>query len=586
MPAKKPAARSATAPALITPAARESGLLRFFPFQDESLVNSPRLSVDEWARQTGKTFKGSAEGLLVCSTIRRAMAVTLSASIRQGELVLRKDAEVWRSVVDAMRRRCGQDSALAQKDQLLFTSSADTDSGGLLDVDAIAEQMDAGRLEVKIRWGRAADDYSVHKLFAANPDTARGATADYIFWDEAFLTPEFREVLRAIRSMMARKQRARLKIASSPPIRSSHESWQITYHEDIFPVNPRGNWRRGKAPANRTGMAIHRVDAYDAEAGGVNTYDEDTGRVITIAEAREKSDDPDGFDREALLIYRSSGGSAIPYSALTRAQAEGRGQGEALDLSTITELNGMTDEGLRTALEKLIPEKWAVLSRGDGQLAFGHDQSTSDKEGQSNPSALVAIQAAGMKRIMRLCVRWLSRFPRVNDFLLEHVITQAMRHGLNLKGMGIDASNEVFNALRLQARLRSRLTVRLYKNGEKHPAKPMNWKEHLANQYAQLFTDGIIAVPADGNGRNGDWLLADHSLAEKGPSGIEWKTSRGNHADTFAAAMLAEEILTGGTARLKVETCNAGTMQQAAEELAGEEGFLIGDNAPRGSLLI
>jgi len=266
-------------------------LITFFPYQEESIIAPYRFSADEWARQTGKTFKGSSKCLLTCVTVRRAMCVTMSASLRQGELVIRKDAEVWRSVVTAMRKRYGQDSGPDHDRE--FHTPADDDKGQLLDIDAISDMLSTGRLSCKVQWGRAADDHSLHQIFAANPDTARGATADELFWDEALLTPDFQECLRALRSMANRRPRAQIKLASSPPISSSHESWEIFYNEDIFPVNPRGNWRFGKAGPGEQGLRIHRVDGYDAEAAGVKSYDE-LGKPISIAAMREQSDDKEG----------------------------------------------------------------------------------------------------------------------------------------------------------------------------------------------------------------------------------------------------------------------------------------------------
>ena len=567
-------------PVYASAAEREEGLIRLLPYQDESFVAPYRLSVDEWARQTGKTFKGSAKCLFTCITVRRAMVVTMSASLRQGELVIRKDAEVWRSVMTAMRKRYGQDSGL--KDFKLISSPADDDRGRLLDIDAIADLLSTSRLSAKVQWGRAADDYAIHQIFAANPDTARGATGDEVFWDEAFLTPEFKECLRALRNMINRRPNATIKLASSPPISSAHESWELVYHEDTFPVCPKGNWRRAKAKGGERGLWIHRVDAYDAEAAGVKSYDEETGRGISIAEMRELSDDKDGMDRELLLKYISDGTALIPYSCLTRAQAQGAisGGGEAIDLGVISDLNELSDDGLKVELRKRIPITWAGHLDALKAVGLGHDKSTTDKLGKSNPSTFIVLQEDGAWRHMRLCVRWLSRYSRVNDALVDMLINDARAAGARLRGLGIDASNESFDADRQAKRYAPLLQVKLFKNGEKHPSKPGNWKDHLAGQYAQLFLDSIMTVPPDGLGKNADWLLSDHSLAVKGPSGVTWLTSKGNHGDTFAGAMLAEEMISGQVISTDVGSADGGSVagRGRADSPGDTDGWLIGSD--------
>ncbi len=587
MPAKKKAAATLIVPAVIQAGPREDGLIKYFDYQDESITAPWRFTADEWARQTGKTFKGSSQCLLTCCTVRRAMCVTMSASLRQGELVIRKDAEVWRDVMTRMRKRYGQDSKLAENDKLLIQSPADDDKGKLLDIDAIADLFSAGRLSAKVRWGPAADDYALHQIFAANPETARGATGDFLFWDEALLTPDFRECMRALRSMANRRPKARFNLASSPPISSAHESWEQFYNEDVFPVNPRGNWRMGKAGPGEKTIRIHRVDAYDAEAAGIKSYDE-LGKPISIVQMREESDDKDGFDREALLVYRSLGGVLIPYSCLVRAQRDGRDAGGlALDLGSISELNSLTDEGLKTELRRRVPLLWAASVKPMMEVGLGYDQASSDKTGTSNPSALVLTQAAGIYRHMRLCLRWLSRWPRVNEALLAMVIADAKAAGCRLKGLAIDASNETLNARRLADLFSPSLSVGLYKSGEKHPTAGTNWKEHLGDAYAKQHVDGLYTLPPGPENRSNDWLLQDHSLAVKANGKINNLTSRGYHGDTFDAAKLAEEILSAGAGPLEVSTADMGSVASRTrrENYEGEDGFLIGndDNAGGGN---
>jgi len=528
-------------------------LITFLPYQRESLTCPYRLYADEWSRQTGKTFKGSSWALLECMSRRHNFVTTLSASLRQGALVIRKDAEVWRSVIDKYRE------LVASNDKQLRTN-ADDDKGNLLDIDAISDLLETGKLEAKVWWGRTAGDYSSHQIFAANPDTVRGATGS-VFWDEAFLTAEFRECLRAARSIIARRQDARFILASSPPISSSHESWDILYHESKFPVSPKGNWRQAKAKKDEYGMWILRVDGYDAEAAGIKWYDEETGTPISVAEARARNDDKDGFDREALLLYKSSGVDAIPYHLLVQAQTRGADDGVAFDLGSVTDLDNLSVDGLTAALLSLLPPSWADPILPSAEIGIGHDQATSDGK-DSNPSSITVTEKDGLIRKTRLVVRWKSRSPGVNEAILLRVIMDLIRRGIRPRGLAIDASNETFNALRLRSAFSHLVPVELIKSGESwvDPATgtKMLWKQRLGDNYVESFLNGCHWLPS------GDWLVADHSLATKGPSGYDNRTSKGNHGDTFDSGKLAEEMLRQSRCSTAIEGVSAGTLTASA----------------------
>ncbi len=568
------------APAAVLVNEREQGLIRLFPYQDEDITAPWRMMVALQCRQSGKTFGITTEALLVCSRVKHAHCVTLSASLRQGAMNIQKDAEVWRQVVDMMRRRSGQESGLPEREQQRVISPADDDKGRLLDVDAIAGLMETGKLETKIYWSNSASNYSRHQIFAANPDTARGATADFLSLDEFGTVEGFKEVVRAVRHMISRRPNARFKIKGTPPITSSHDSWEMLYDEATYTPNARGNWRQTNARVElgEQPVPVLRVDAYDAELAGVKSYDDVTGKEATIREIIEKSTDKEGEERERLLLFKSSGSAVIPYSCLSRAKRDTTGAGEALDLGVISGLNEIqSEEGLRVALRELVPMTWACALAPLRETGVGHDQSTTDKVGTSNPSSLTFIQEEGIFRHTRLIVRWLSRFPRVNDALIALLLHDLKGSGARMKGMGIDASNETFNAQRMQTMFSRILPVRLYKSGEKHPTKPGNWKDHLGGQYAQLFMDGLITLPASGNGRDAEWVLTDHSLAVKGPTGITNQSSRGNHGDTFDSGKLAAEELEAGAGMPEVYGASAGEVTTRRREETGDpEGFLIG----------
>lgn len=580
MPAKKkftPAERRGVA--TIKAKLREEGVIKFYAYQEEDLLAAWRMMMSLQCRQSGKTFGISAEMLLICAMVQRARCVTLSASLRQGALNIQKDAEVWRTVNNLMRKRVGQESALADKDKKLIKSPADDDKGNLLDLDAIADLLEHGKLETKMYWSNAADNYSSHQIFAANPDTARGATVDFLALDEFGTVEEFMEVVRAIKHMIARRPKARFKIKGTPPITSNHASWNLIYDEADYPVNARGNWRQSNAPEGEP-FPILRVSAYDAEAAGIQYYNDVTGKPCTVEQYMEASTDKEGDGRELLLQFNSSGNAAVPYSCLVNAQRDLSGGGALFDLGVISDLNELSDESLRAELRRRINPAWVEYCTPGDWIGLGHDQATSDKLGKSNPASFTVMQEKGPFRRTRLCVRWLSRFPRVSDEIMKLIIGDLMRAQMRLRGFGIDASNETFNAQRLAGLFGHLVPVTLYKNGEKHPERDMLWKDYLADQYARHFLDGTATLPANGYGKETTWILTDHSLAVKGPKGIEWRTNKGNHADTFASGMLAGEQLDNGSGPLSVTPVRSSTMHAPPDDFDDEQGFHDAGDSP------
>lgn len=569
----------------ITPRDIEGGVITLRPYQDEDLtatVGSLRragLSVpDDWesswplremismqARQTGKTWGISAEASIVCCTIPRARCITLSASLRQGAMNVQKDAEVWRDMNRLIRRQFGQDSARPDKDKLLITTPADDDKGRLLDLDAIADLLESGKLISKFRWSNAADNYASHEIWAANADTARGATAQRVFLDEAFTVQDYREVDRAIRHCISRVKGARYKKKGTPPISSSHESWEALYEDDKvnYIPNARGNWRWTNAPGGR-GVPILRVSGWDAELAGVVSFDDITNQPTTVAEKLANSSDREGDAREIDLKFGSGGDTLIPYSSLTDARAHAMGGGMAFDLGVISGLNELGDDDLRAALRSHVPAEWTKHCRPGDAISFGHDQSTSDTEGRSNPASFTVAQEDGRLVHTRLIVSWLSRFPRVNEELMRMILGDAMRAGLNLRGMAVDASNEQFHAERLRTIFGHLCTVELFKNGEKAPSGNMLMKEHLAKQYAQLFVDRLISLPREG-GHSTEWVLTDHSLAINTPRGPDWRTSKGRHFDTGCSGMLAVQMLKGAPMPLEITPVSAGSLRGVSD---------------------
>lgn len=475
-----------------------------------------------WRRQLGKSYKLGAEAIDVMMETPGITCVFMSAAIKLGQENLRKEAEVWRSLVSAIR---------AAGEHL--TTTADDDSGEMLDADAVADLMEHSKLEVKLWHDNVT--YSRSMVIAANPDTAVGYSG-WLFLDEVGRMPEFRDVWEACEPFAASNPNFRIRLATTPPPDDAHYSYEILAPsvDADFPVNPNGNFYRSEA-----GILIHRVDAWDAAADGICVFDSETREPLTPDESRAKAWDKTAWDRNfGCKFLRNTGQSAISSTDLNHAQARGKDEGIAVAMfeeipSSAAELDAM--------IRSYLPVDWA-RKIGDGLVGLGLDLATSDKE-RSNPSSLTVTERRG-DLITRLVLAFKSRDPFVTQRIVETVVSDIERVGKRPRGLSIDASNEVFFARDMKRRLQGRLRVHLVKGGESMTfrGEKTTPKIVLGNLYSNAFADGRILLPA------GRWLGEDHRLVRRVSGSFEAATlPDGRHADTFDSGKLAQWTLEGGS---------------------------------------
>lgn len=472
-------------------------------------------------RQYGKSYRLGAEAVDVMLETPGITCVFMSAALRLGQENLRKQSELWRELVTKLRD-AGQH----------VTTTADDDRGNMIDADAVADMIEASKLEVKLWHDRTT--YSRSLVIAANPDTAVGFTG-WLFLDEVGRMPNFRDVWEAAEPFASSNPNFRIRLATTPPPDDSHHSYEILAPPPglEFPVSATGNFYRSEA-----GVLIHRVDAWDAAADGIPIYDSETRAPISPETARERAWDKTAWDRNfGCKFLRNTGQAAISQSDLNHAQT--RGMDEGIAVAMFDSLPNNPAE-LDTLIRSYLPPDWARQC-GGGRIGIGLDLATSDKE-KSNPSSITVTERRG-ELVTRLVLAFKSRDEFVTTRIVETIIDDIERAGRRAVGLAIDATNETFFAQSVRKRLAGRVRVVLVKGSESmtYQGVESTAKIVLGNLYANAYADGRITLPA------GRWLAEDHRLVRRvGGTFDAAVLPDGRHADTFDSGKLALWVLEGG----------------------------------------
>lgn len=297
---------------------KNSGLIDFLSYQKTAFWQKMRILFFVWARQRGKSYMFAAKAWERMLKNKGRSVFIVSASILMGTENIRKEAEIWHTMLDKMRI-----NALALGGKMDGTAY---DHGGLvLPVDDIAsilervanaKSFEHAKLEARFWHDRST--YSRTRIVSANPDTARGYSGD-VFADEIAFFQDFQATWDAIYPIISRQKDYLFWCATTPPYEDSHPTYDILCppHND-FPVNPEGNFYQ-----TENGYYVHRVDVRDAEAAGLPFYDDVTGAVIDIDTARARALNKASFDRNFLLKFLRGGATAIPRERIIAAQERG-----------------------------------------------------------------------------------------------------------------------------------------------------------------------------------------------------------------------------------------------------------------------
>lgn len=299
-------------------------IIKLTPPQEEVFWSTYRMLWLLWRRQGGKSYLFGNKALSRCISIPNHLCCYVSGSLNMGQEIIIKETQLWTKLIDTMR-------VTAIKAGKLMSTSADDDSGKLLDADALADLLEHSKLECTIKHSNAT--ISRTRVLSPNPDTARGYSGD-VFGDEAAFWPDFRATMDAVEPIISRNPTWLLWMATSPPADDSHPTFELLLPQrDSWPTNPRGNWYETNADEEGSGYPIHRADGYDFEAAGLPLYSLKTGLPIEVKEARKIAIDKDAFDRNYLLKFVTGGAAALSLADLLAAQERGKDCGLAIRIT-------------------------------------------------------------------------------------------------------------------------------------------------------------------------------------------------------------------------------------------------------------
>lgn len=280
-------------------------LITFLPPQEEVFWSTLRILFMLWRRQFGKSYTIGGKAMSRMMTRRNHSVFVVSASILMAQENIRKEVEVWNTLMDAYRKLC-------EAKNLKLTSNADG-----LDIDAVAEMFESSKLETRI-W-HSNTNYSRTRVVAPNPQTARGFSGD-VFGDEIGFWPDFEGVFDAVEPIISRNPEWILWMATTPPKDDTHPVYDLLNPGEVaFPANARGNWFE-----TESGYPVHRLDAYDGDLAGLPMFHPRTGKPCSVQEARDAALNKINFDRNYLLKFTASGSAAISRQAILAAQARGK----------------------------------------------------------------------------------------------------------------------------------------------------------------------------------------------------------------------------------------------------------------------
>lgn len=298
-----------------TPAAEP--LIKFLAPQKEVFWQVVRMLFLLWRRQGGKSFTLACKALDRMMARRNHLCVFCSASITLGSEFIRKEAEVWQTVMGKYRKA-------AEANEQKFESNADG-----LDLDAVCDLFEHEKLETRIYHDRTT--FSRSRVVAPNPATAVGWTGD-VFMDEVGRMPEFKELMEALLPIFENNPEFILRMATTPPPDDSHYSFELFQppvgHE--FEANAKGNYYDSPS-----GVLVHRADAWDFQLAGRSLFHPKTSEPVTPEQHRALSFDKTAWDRNYGLHFIHGGTAAISVPALLRAMAQGRDGGMGFDVTEV-----------------------------------------------------------------------------------------------------------------------------------------------------------------------------------------------------------------------------------------------------------
>lgn len=194
---------------------------------------------------------------------------------------------------------------------------------------------------------------------------------------------------------------------------------------------------------------------------------------------------------------------------------------------------------IQDQIRAAIPTSWTDRLIEGAPTTMGYDVATTTKV-LSNPGSFAVMQQKGREYVVPLLLRWKASEDLISNAVVDCVLGDLAAARCNPQALGIDATSEKYFATQLRRRLAGQVPVILcvFSENTEVAGEKMTMKAAGCGAYVGDFEDNVIGLP------NQDFVYADHRLVKdfKGTYLFE-EDSQGNHADTFAAAMLARYVM-------------------------------------------
>lgn len=486
------------------------GQRRFHQF-----VDAHRISAFLARRQYGKTTTVASVALKKMMRTRQHTVVFGSAKLSLSREIVRKEAQIMQQALGGLRS--------VEAARLKFT---DSQTGQVLPTDIRAEDFaeifEAQRLEFRFYHSNSSFDYSRTKVVALLPDTV-GETGDLML-DEVGRVKNFREVWEAVKPIIASNRDFRCTLTTTPPPDDAHYSFELLAPplEAKFVPNPEGN-----DYVSELGVHVLRLDAYDAAAGGVPLYDDNTGEPLTPEQHRQRDHDKDAWDRNYGVQFKLGGSAACGSMQLDTAQRRGVGQ---CQLFYVEDDLGF-DQGLAWLRQNLSKEPTGI----------GVDWATTEG-GVSNPTSVSIVERHANEIVVRAVFVWKTSDPDVAEERLTDLVkvVNGRTFGGRARGLCQDATSEKYFCERIRKNLRALVPVRNIVSSEscEKAREPMNWKQFTGSQYIAVLDDNHLTLPPE------RYLREDHRLVKKHKGSFACEPDgQGRHGDTFDSSKLGVEAV-------------------------------------------
>lgn len=409
-------------------ASRPKPVVQLATYQKAWLADRARFKHGRWARQSGKTFCTTLEIADECHA-KRTKWVMLSRGERQSKENMEQCAI-----------HCRAYGAAAE----------------ILESHYRAQDAEYKQLEIRLPNGSRVLG------LPANPDTARGHSAN-VYLDEFAFHQDSRKIWASLFPTITRGYR--LAITSTPQGKSN-KFYELESNQHF---------------------AKHKVDIYDAVAGGLVLRDEQ-GQPITPEQLREALGDEDAWQQEYLVQYLDEASAYLTYELIATCEHEQAWMTAPAEWQPIGPLFVGVDIGRKKDLTVI----WVLELLGDS-LWTRH---------------VIELQRLAFAAQKELLWPWLAR---------------AQRAAIDATGLGMQLAEEA------EAAFGSSIEPVTFN---------LQNKELLAVTFRRQFEDQTIRVPAERRVRE-DFHRIKRIAGATGAFRFDATRNDEGHSDRFWAAALA-----------------------------------------------